>query len=202
MADNQNLSWQEPRPWQIASDATSFTFYSYAAGIYKDDGALNSATTYTSNTIKTNSTFRLRFEVANLGTSGGNITRRLEFQENGGAWTQLTTNSNNVRLIDSTYFTDGAATTSKLPPHGTFIAGQGKDTGSDTSPLSLNANYYTEDEYALSFQDAASGNSYAFRITDAGTALTAAYGNTTIAAMTGQYIGGTGDGWSASGTND
>jgi hypothetical protein len=51
------------------------------------------------------------------------------------------------------------------------MAGQGKDTGSDTSSISLTNGYYTEDEYSLKFQAGAGGNTYQFRITNAGAAL-------------------------------
>ena len=109
--------------------------------------------------------------MANTGGAAGNIVRRLEFKEDSGSWTQITTGTNNVRLSDSTNFSDGTATTSRLTAVGTFTAGQGKDTGSDTSSISLTNAFYTEDEYSLILQSAAAGHSYQFRITNAGTAL-------------------------------
>ncbi len=121
--------------------------------------------------VGVSTTFRLRIETANTGTGAGSITRRLEFKEDSGSWTQITTNSNNVRLSDSSNFTDGAATTTRLTAVGTFQAGQGKDTSSDTSSLSLTNGNYTEDEYSLILQSTASGHSYSFRITNSGTAL-------------------------------
>ena len=83
-----------------------------------------------------------------------------------------TGSSPNVSLVDSTNFTDGDATTSRLTATGTFSAGQGKDTGSDTSSISLANGYYTEDEYSLKFDSGANGNTYQFRITNVGTPLT------------------------------
>ena len=58
---------------------------------------------------------------------------RLEFKEGSGAWTQITTNSNNVRLSSSSNFSDGDATTARLTDAlgYTFNAGQGKFAGSD-----------------------------------------------------------------------
>jgi hypothetical protein len=148
--------------------------------IYNDDGStINNATALAGEDINysvpVDTNFRIRFEVANTGTAAVNIVRRLEFREysggSWGVWTQITTNSNNVRLQDSANFADGDATTSRLTASGTFTAGQGKDTGSDTSSISLANGYYTEDEYSLKFQAGASGNIYEFRITNAGVAL-------------------------------
>ncbi len=143
--------------------------------IFQDDAALNSATQYaaedTNYNIAINTNFRLRIEIANTGTSAGYLTRRLEFSEDGGAWTQITTDSNNVRLVDSSEFTDADATTTRLTATGTFMAGQGKDTGSDTTQILLTNAYFVEDEYALKFQSGAAGSTYQFRITDAGLTL-------------------------------
>ena len=97
--------------------------------------------------------------------------RRLEFSEDGGTWTQITTSTNNVRLSASANFADGDATTSRLTAVGTFMAGQGKDTGSDTSSISLTNAFYTEDEYSLILQPDAAGHGYTFRITNEGSAL-------------------------------
>ena len=153
--------------------------------VYNDDAAMNSATVLTGMTstaaqdtnfydIDTDvkSVFRIRFEVANTGDAAANITRRLEFREDSGAWTQITTGTNNVRLYNSTNFADGAATTQKLTGVGTFTAGKGKDTASDTTQISLTNGYNVEDEWCLQFQSTAQTHSYQFRVTNAGTALT------------------------------
>ncbi|MDP3997298.1 MAG: hypothetical protein Q8P73_02240, partial [bacterium] len=195
-AGNPSFAWVEPRSWQIAADASVFDQKHFR--IYEDDAALNSATAYaaedTNKSVLIGANFRLRFSVANTGDAAGDITRRLEFSEDAGDWTQITTGTNNVRLVNSTEFTDGDATTALLTPTGTFAAGQGKDTGSDTSQISLTNAYYVEDEYALKFETAADGHSYQFRITNAGTAIS--YTNTpNIAATTKQYMGGDEDGW-------
>jgi|GEM_PF-5110908 hypothetical protein len=142
---------------------------------FLDDGGLNAADPAvaqdTNYNVGVGNIFRLRIEVANTGNTPVSITRRLEFQEDSGAWTQITTNSNNVRLAVSGNFVDGAATTPKLTAVGIFTAGQGKDTGSDTSSLSLTNGYNVEDEYSLILQSGAAGHSYSFRITNAGTVL-------------------------------
>ena len=160
------------------------TYWSFSAAavfdqkhfkIYQDDAGLNSATQYNiedaNYNVPISTNFRIRFEVANTGGIAANITRRLEFKEGSGSWTQITADSNNIRLQDSTNFTDAGATTTRLTATGTFTAGQGKDTGSDTSQISLTNAYYTEDEYSLRFQTGASGNTYQLRITNAGVAL-------------------------------
>ena len=143
--------------------------------IYQDNAGLNSAAQYagedTNYNIVNGINFRIRFETANIGGSSGNITRRLEFKEDSGAWTQITTNSNNVRLVNSSNFTDADATTTRLTATGTFTTGDGKDTGSDAESISLSADYYAEDEYALKFESDAVGKTYQFRITNAGTVL-------------------------------
>ncbi len=155
--------------------ATSPTLNQKHFRIYQDDGGLNSATAYaaedTNYNVNISTNFRIRFETANTGTGATNVTRRLEFKEDAGAWTQITTGTNNVRLVDSSNFTDGDATTSRLTATGTFTAGKGKDTGSDTTQISLTGSYYTEDEYSLKFQAAALTHTYQFRITNAGVAL-------------------------------
>lgn len=152
-------------------DQKHFRFYNDSAV----PAGLNNANPYAAEdanyNIGLNTTFRLRIEVANTAASSGNLTPRLEFKEDSGSWTQITTGSNNVRLSNSTNFADGAATTTRLTAVGTFAAGEGKDTGSDATLLSLTNNYYTEHEYSLILQSGASGKSYQFRITNAGTAL-------------------------------
>jgi hypothetical protein len=142
--------------------------------IYQDDLGLNAANQYAAEdanyAVTVGTKFRIRFEVTNTGTSPPTFARRLEFKEANGAWTQITTNSNNVRLTssNSSDFHDGDATTTRLTPVGTFVAGQGKYAGSDTTSATLAANKYIEDEYCLQFQAGAVGYAYQFRITAGG----------------------------------
>lgn len=135
--------------------------------IYKDDDGLNSATSYanedTNYNVPVNTNFRLRIEIANTRDVAGNVVRTLQFSEDSGSWTTLTTDSNNVRIIDSSNFTDGDATTTRLTATGTFVAGQGKDTGASTSNYMLASGYYIEDEWSLKFQSSAIGHAYEFR---------------------------------------
>lgn len=124
--------------------------------------------------------FRVRFEVANTGGQSGSIARRLEFSEDGGAWTQITTGTNNIRLQSSTHFSDGDATTQRLAAVGSFQAGQGKQSASDTSSITLATSSNVEDEWCVQFQATAAGHSYQLRPTNAGTPLTGTL-NPTIA---------------------
>jgi len=144
--------------------------------VYQDDGALNAATMFaaidTNCNIYMGQNFRIRFEVANTGDAAGSVVRRLKFSEDGGTYTTVTTNSNNVRLNDSANFTDAAATTTRLTATGTFVAGQGKDTGADASTVSITNVYYIEDEYSLLFMAGAAGHTYTFRIYSTDAALT------------------------------
>jgi len=140
--------------------------------------------------IETSTKLHIRIEVANTGTVAGNITRRLEFSEDGGAWTQITTGTNNVRLASSTTFADGDATTSRLTAVGSFQAGKGKQSGSDTTSLSLTNGNYTEDEWSVIFQSTASGHAYQFRVTNAGVIIQGYLVTPTIAPISWANFGG------------
>lgn len=151
--------------------------------VYQDDAALNSASPYadedTSYSIQKSLPFRLRIQTQNNGAGSATISRRLEWRTGTNAWAAIST-TGEVKLNDSTQFTDGAATThllgGTLTGH-TFQAGQGKDTGSTTSSISLTAtafgnDNYTEDEWSLIFDSSALNDTdYHFRITNSGTVL-------------------------------
>lgn len=151
-----------------ASAAGSPSYHQRHFRIYKDDAGLNAATPYADEDTNYNVTagvnFRLRIETTNEGTATGSTVRLLQFREDGGALTNVTTDSNNVRIVNSTNFTDGDATTTRLTAYGgkTFVAGQGKDAGNPTSSVSLSTSQYTEDEWSLKFETAAIGHTYQF----------------------------------------
>jgi len=152
------------------------TFEQTCFRVFDDDGAINSGTALAVENagyyqVNAGDNIRLRLRVANTGTGADDIVRRLEFRQDGGSWTQITTGSNNVRLAASSEFADGDATTERLTATGTFSAGQGKESGSDTSSKSLTNGYDVEDEWCIAFQTAAEGHSYDFRVTNAGVAL-------------------------------
>jgi len=144
--------------------------------VYDDDGGLNAANAHAAedadvHDIGPGVNFRVRYAVAQNAASTS-ITRRLEYREDGGAWTQIAAGSGNVRLSLSPHFADGEATSNRLSLDGdSFVAGQGKESGSDTTSAELDADERVEDEWCLQFQPGASGHSYDFRVTDAGTPL-------------------------------
>jgi hypothetical protein len=118
--------------------------------------------------------YRLRIEVANSG-DGRNIAGRLEFMDVAiGIWGAIQAAGNgNVFYTDSSYFNDGDPTTaSLLTAEGTYSAGQAKDAGATSSNVMLNINGYREWEWNIQFAPEAVGNTYQFRVTNAGTLLT------------------------------
>ena len=122
--------------------------------------------------VVTGVSYRLRIEVANAGISG-NLAARLEFKEGSGSWTALgASGATHVFYTDSTYFSDGAATTdSLLTANGTYSAGQAKDAGATAASMSLGASHYSEWEWNIRFASVAAGKTYQFRVTDAGNQL-------------------------------
>lgn len=176
--NNSQKQWQESRKWQIAADPPMAAMVQTHFKIYQDDAGLNAATQYaaedTNFNVAENTLFRIRLQLSNLTPINYIAHRRLMFSEDGGTYTQITTGTNNVRLADSSNFSDGDATTTRLSsPGGSFTAGEGKDTSSDTASPGLIASKYTEDEWGLKFEAAAVGHSYAFRIyQDSGAPIT------------------------------
>jgi hypothetical protein len=158
---------------------------------YQDDAGLNAATQAvaedTNYNPAVNTSFRLRIQTRSYGATSS-FVRRLEFSEDSGVWTQITTNSNNVRLQASSNFSDGESTTSRISFPGTWSAGNGKSTSSDTASATLAAlDGYIEDEYCLMFQTAAAGHTYQFRLTKAG-ALYTSYTVTPSSTPTGVVL--------------
>ena len=122
---------------------------------------------------------RLRFEVSNQGSlAAPSSAFRLEYATSQGAstWTQVGAASSSWWWSDSSYLTDGAATTNVTPgltdAQATFVAGQVKDIGSQTTGITLGLGQFTELEYSIvATSTAISGQTYYFRLTNAGTAL-------------------------------
>ncbi len=150
-----------------------------------DDGSETSASWRraedTSATANTGVVRRLRIQIANLGAAtASSTTYRLEYGLKSstcsaiGSWTAVpvTATTEKFQLVNSTYYTDGAATTAQLTAgNTTFVAGQVKDTGNTTSGISLTTTQYTEVEYALTAtSNAATLDDYCFRVTNAGDA--------------------------------
>ncbi len=75
------------------------------------------------------------------------------------------------QLFDTAAYVDGAAS-SNVPgvltdPASTFVTGELKDAGAQTSPIGLFGDTFTELEYAIRYTGPAAG-AYCFRLTDAG----------------------------------
>lgn len=137
----------------------------------KDNVTLNSTTfddpnqpTSTNLAINTNWTqpvadkFRIRFEIQESGGASQNNTFHLYYNYNGGGYTQVTASSSVVRVVDSTQYTDGDATTDVLANGtGTFQAGVGDDSDAvmpTAGNINVPANGHTEIEINLQFQSA------------------------------------------------
>lgn len=175
-----------------------------------DDAALNSATAAAAQdatlTGLVNGTIkRLRVEISNEGAASKSSNFQLEFAKKGSGCTKSTlsagwnyreihtvavTASDAFDIEDSSNFSNGAATTASLSASDpTFVSGQGIDTSSSTSAITLNGNNYTEIEYALQANtNAQSSTTYCFRLTDGGASTSFTY--TTFGQVTTGTIGG------------
>lgn len=77
-----------------------------------------------------------------------------------------------ICMESSIQFTNNASTTDILGGEGTFTYGQIiEDPDNTTESLTVDANRYTEVEYAITLTDDASDSSYCLRVSDAGTNL-------------------------------
>lgn len=168
--------WIFSTPLPPGGSGTAPNFIQTYYQIFKNDGALNNASSYTNENesdlaINAGEIFRLRFQVLNNGTSAGSIARRLEYQEDNGVWKRVPLTGNKVVMALSDSLVDAAPTTAKLTKAGNFQAGQGKDLDSETSRFSLVNGSYVEDEFSVAFGTGAIGHFYQFRISEAGNPL-------------------------------
>jgi hypothetical protein len=129
--------------------------------------------------VSTGSNVRLRFEVANTDTKSGSPNLSLEYGVKSGTCaastysTIPTITGSAVQMGTSTYFATGDATTSQLTATGTFTAGKMVESNStSTGALTIPASNYTEAEFVFQGNASAAGNTYCFRLTNNGTALT------------------------------
>jgi hypothetical protein len=124
---------------------------------------------------------RLRFQVSNEGTaSSGSIEYRLEVSDwddtcSTGTYERVSTDAD-WDLVDTREYSDGSASTDVsgvlTNENTTFVAGELKDTGDQTSAITLADTEFTELEFAIApTKDAIDGSTYCFRLTNAGTAL-------------------------------
>jgi hypothetical protein len=140
---------------------------------FRDAGALNSADPQADENesllaFPTGRNLRIRFASVSTGAAYVAVKRRLQYRINSLIWEDVLTSAGPVRLVDSSQFSDGAATTKRLSGAETFTAGQGKDTGNETTELQINAGYQTEDEFCIKFWPEAAGYEVELRVTDEG----------------------------------
>ena len=118
---------------------------------------------------------RLRFEVSNEGgTSSGEVAYQLQVAQtstcSSGTYSAVPTDaSGHWQIVDSSYITDGQATSNITPgltdEATTFVAGQLKDTGNTTGSITLAGDQFTEIEFAIqATTNAIDGANYCFRL--------------------------------------
>ncbi|MDZ7379745.1 MAG: DUF2341 domain-containing protein, partial [candidate division KSB1 bacterium] len=132
---------------------------------------------------------RLRLQISNEGTAAATgTTYRLEVSGANPASCATatysavpTTATGHWQIVDSLNLTDGSATTNVTPgltdENTAFVAGQVKDTGNQTTGISLSTTEFTEIEFALqATANATNGALYCFRLTNAGSTTNFTYG--------------------------
>ncbi|MDA2923343.1 DUF2341 domain-containing protein [Acidobacteria bacterium AH-259-L09] len=164
----------------------NLTFNTFGGEESQSTGATWAAAEDTALTGLAKSTLkRLRVEISNEGTGAATGTSYL--LEVSGALTTAspgtcssasytavpTVAGGHWQMVDSANLTDGAATTNVASgltdANPTFVAGQVKDTGNQTTGISLTTTEFTEIEYALqATANATDGALYCFRLTNAG----------------------------------
>jgi hypothetical protein len=139
---------------------------------------------------------RIRFEISNEGAvTSGPVTYKLQVAETSacgsGGYADVTTGTGgDWQIVDSTYITDGQATQNISPgltdEAATFVPGQLKDAGNTTDIITLDADQFTEIEFAVkATSNATEGGDYCFRLVAAsGTGISSytAYAQVSIAA--------------------
>jgi hypothetical protein len=123
------------------------------------------------------STIRLRFEVSNEGTtSSGLVTYQLQVAETdtcgSGIYTAVPTGSTeHWQIMDSSYINEPEATSNINPgltdEATTWVDGELKDQGNTTVSITLDADEFTEIEFAIqATSNATDGGDYCFRLYD------------------------------------
>jgi len=109
-----------------------------------------------------NRNFRVRIQITNDGYSATRYL--LEYRVNSGTW-RAVDSTEPVRIVDSSVFTDGAATTSRIGYAGrTFVSGEGIDTTRNSADISVSGDEYTEIEWNLRLFSGNNGDVYEFRV--------------------------------------
>lgn len=192
------FDWYTPRYDEIhyrwRNDDGSETTATFSP--YVEDGIL---TGLAKSTIK-----RLRFEISNEGwTRGSGQAFRLEVAPLSGtcaastyAAVPATATTEHWEMADSTNLTDGAATTNVASgltdANASFFAGETKDTGNQTTAIAVTSEQFTEVEYSIrATTNTVSGNTYCFRLTNAGTTTNFVYTRYARATVAGYPANGT-----------
>lgn len=130
--------------------------------------------------IALDTTFLLRFTLQCDGTALNNIDAEFQYRKNGGAWTQITTGTTNVRAVTPSCWADGANTTKRLSGTGTFEASSAGCTadgisGGTAFDIVANGNGETECAMQLRSADLSPGDLIEFRLTRDGGILLDTY---------------------------
>ncbi|MBI5912997.1 hypothetical protein HY839_00985 [Candidatus Azambacteria bacterium] len=162
---------------------------------YVEDGIL---TGLAKTTIK-----RLRFEISNEGwTRGSGPTFQLEVAQtatcSSGTYAAVpaTATTEHWEMAETANLTDGAATTNVASgltdANASFTAGETKDTGNQTTALTVTSEQFTEIEYSIrATTNAVSGATYCFRLTNAGSTTNFVYTRYARATIAGYPANGT-----------
>ncbi len=134
--------------------------------LYEDANGLNNAPALAgvdgSAVVPTGQNFRVRIQITNDGYSATRYL--LEYRVNSGTW-RAVDSTEPVRIVDSSVFTDGAATTSRIGYAGrTFVSGEGIDTTRNSADISVSVNQYTEIEWNVRIASASNGDIVEFRV--------------------------------------
>jgi len=134
----------------------------------------------TPGTIRTNTTFLLRFCVQCDATALSNLDAEFQYRKNGGTWTQITTSTSNVKAVTPTCWADAANTTQRLSGTGTFEASSAGCTvdgisGGTAFDIVSSGNGETECALQLVAADLLSGDLIEFRLTRDGAILMDTY---------------------------
>lgn len=168
-----------PIPKYLVGHAV-FTLNQVGYRFRQDNGTETTATwhanqnTAWSPSITGDTTFRLRFELNEVGAAAGNVSAQLQYNINGIAWATADTTTNGIRIATSSNITDGVATTNQLTAgSGTFRAGQVRETAT-AATATMSGSDHTEVEFvlALHYGFLNTGDVVTFRVLDSGGLIT------------------------------
>jgi hypothetical protein len=163
---------------------TQRAFRFYEDGSESGSSAVDSQDTNINRQTDSDSNLALRLSVQETANSGGASTDdwQLQYSKNGGAYTDVTGSSSNVKGYNSGSLTDAGATTNRAtngisdPGTGSFVAGLISEDGL-LDNHQLTAANYTEHLFSLTIiaADTAAGDTLDFRILYKGAATNMTY---------------------------